>query len=240
MCVEERTKKPFTVLYAENHAILAKTMKFTLERSGDFVIVVAEDGLRAWALYNQHDFDLCLIDVHMPGLNGTSLGAKIREVNSIVPIIYISVDVHIETKIAGFETGGADDYIEKPVNFPLLIYKMKALISRASAQKQIGRQVMLDRHTYNPMTYSIIYNNKTFHLNQKEATVLNKLIMQVNKTVTKEELRILVFKRPDKGSLRPIIVGLRGLFLDSDYLKIRTIRGVGYSLEIPREMIKYF
>ncbi|NLR79130.1 response regulator transcription factor [Chitinophaga eiseniae] len=240
MCVEERTKRPFAVLYAENHSISAKTMKLALEQSGDFVIVVAEDGLRAWTLYNQHDFDLCLIDVHMPGLNGTDLGAKIREVNSIIPIVYISVDAHVETKIAGFEIGGADDYIEKPVDLPLLIYKMKALIGRAVTQAGIGRQVAFDKYTYNPMTYSIVYNNKTFHLNQKEATVLNKLIMQMNKTVTKEELIILAFKRPDKRSIRPIILKLISCFMDSDYVKIRTIRGVGYSLEVPRDMIRYF
>lgn len=236
----KRNVERLTILYAEDHTTTASKLKTSLEEVGNFEVVIAADGLEAWNLFNSQYFDVCLLDVHMPILNGVELGAKIRTVNTIVPIMYISADLKLETKLKGFSIGGADDYCEKPIQVPVLIPKMEALVRRAKEQVEACHVIALDKYIFNTRDCSLTYDDAAFPLNLNETKILKELIVRMNKTVDREELEQIVFGLNHRRSVYAAIAMLRAHFKDSSIVEIFTIQGTGYLLSVPKDCVRYF
>jgi DNA-binding response OmpR family regulator len=229
-----------TILYAEDNTATAHTLKTSLEKAGNFEVVIAADGLEAWDIFNSKYFDVCLLDVHMPALNGVELGAKIRAVNTIVPIMYISADFKLETKLKGFNIGGADDYCEKPIQIPLLIPKMEALVRRAKEQVEASNVIAMDRYIFNTRDCTLTYDDASFSLNLNETKVLKELLVKLNKTVDILELEQIVSGVNKRRALYAAVAMLRAHFRDNGIVEILTIQSTGYQLSVPKDCVRYF
>jgi DNA-binding response OmpR family regulator len=225
-----------TILYAEDNTATASRLKTSLEKAGNFEVVIATDGLEAWHLFNSQYFDVCLLDVHMPVLNGVELGAKIRTVNTIVPIMYISSDL----KLKGFSIGRADDYCEKPIQVPVLIPKIEALVRRAKEQVEACHVIALDKYIFNTRDCTLTYDDASFPLSLNEAKILKELIVRLNKTVDSKELEQIVSGLNKRRALYAAIAMLRAHFRDSPVVEFFTIQGTGYLLSVPKDCIRYF
>ncbi|HEY9261301.1 response regulator transcription factor [Chitinophaga sp.] len=232
-----RNVDTLTILYAEDDTAAASNLKHSLEETGHFEVVIAGDGQIAWDVFNNQYFDVCLIDVHMPVLNGVDLAAKIRAVNTIVPIMYISADLKLETKLKGFSIGGADDYCEKPIQVPVLIPKMEALVRRAKEQAEV---IVLDKYIFNTRDCTLTYDDAVFPLNQNEAKILKALIARVNKTIERETLEQIVFGLNKTRALYAAISMLRAHFRHIPIVDIFTIQRTGYLLSVPKDAVRYF
>ncbi|MBS0026048.1 response regulator transcription factor [Chitinophaga sp. 22321] len=229
-----------TILYADDDALSARTLKLSLERAGNFEVVVAADGQEAWEYFNARYFDACLLDVHMPELDGVELAAKIRTINAVVPIVYISADIQLETKIKGFDIGKADDYCEKPIQIPVLVPKIQALVRRANEQKAASDIIALDKYIFNTRDCTLTYDGVSFSMKLNEVKVLKELVGRLNKTVSRDELKQLIAGGGKESSLYPSVAILRAHFRDSSFVEILTIQGIGYCLTAPKECVRYF
>lgn len=225
-----------TILYAEDNTATASRLKTSLEEAGNFEVVIASDGLEAWHLFNSQYFDVCLLDVHMPVLNGVELGEKIRAVNTIVPIMYISADL----KLKGFSIGETDDYCVKPIQVPVLIPKMEALVRRAKEQIEACHVIALDKYIFNTRDCTLTYDDASFPLSPNEAKILKELIARLNKTVDSKELEQIVSGLNKRRALYAAIAMLRAHFRDSPVVEFFTIQGTGYLLSVPKDCVRYF
>lgn len=239
MNISKKDKEKVIILYAEDDLVAAALLKTSLEKAGNFEVICAANGMEAWSLFSTRYIDVCLLDVHMPGLNGLLLGEKIRADNPIVPIMYISADRKKETKMQGYKFGGADDYYEKPVEIEELIAKMNALIRRARGQVDACKVIKLAEYTYRLKDYTIAYDDMVFSLGLNHVKILNKLIAQLNDTVTKSELRIIVFGFDNNSKLDHYISRLRKHFKSNGKVEILTIQGEGYSLCVSKDLVRY-
>ncbi|SEW17326.1 response regulator transcription factor [Chitinophaga arvensicola] len=239
MTILENAPEAFHILYAENDEVLVKAIKRALEQNGNFIVYCAYDGNEGWELYKRKSYDLCLLDVHMPGLDGVQLGGKIRAGNDKIPIIYLSADLKLETKLKGFKRGGADDYCEKPIQTEVLIYKMYALIKRSKEQNAVWESVSFGAFTYNRKKYTLSYGGKTYQLGIKEVKIMDLLTEKFNVTIPAIDLQTLVGGEGSKHSLNTPIANLRKHFKISPEVKLDTIQLTGYSLRVPTHLIKY-
>lgn len=232
-------KQKLTILWAEDDVIFADSLKPFLEATGKYEVILAASGREAWEIFNTTYIDICLLDVHIPGLHGLELGRKIRAKNPIIPIMYISADSKKETQLKGYEIGGADDYCQKPVARDIFLRRMEVLVRRAKAQIELCKEIDLDDYKYTSKNFSLKYNGRVFSLGMPEAKVLTILIKYLNETVSYEELKEAVFGFEKEGSLTAIIKKLRDHFEGSKTIEIRTIRGIGYLLEISKQLVHY-
>lgn len=116
------------ILYVEDDPNLGFVTKDNLEEEG-FEIVHFSDGKEAWKFFKKEKFDLCLLDVNLPELDGFSLAEKIRTQNSQIPIIFLTAKTLQEDKIAGLKIGG-DDYITKPFSIEELVLRIRVFLKR--------------------------------------------------------------------------------------------------------------
>lgn len=117
-----------TILIAEDDPVLANIIKDALEIKG-FTAMVASDGADALNLFNSVAFDLAVLDIMMPKMNGYDVARNIRKSNELVPIVFLSAKSQTIDVLKGFETG-ANDYIRKPFSIDELVVRINALIKK--------------------------------------------------------------------------------------------------------------
>ena len=141
-------------------------------KSLDYDVICAEDGAEGLVKFNDTAFDMCILDVMLPVLDGFSLAKDIRKVNAAIPILFLTAKSMTEDKIAGFEAGG-DDYLTKPFSIQEFQLRVKALLRRVQVAKTEDEKV------YNIGLYSYDKENQILSISGKE------------KTLTKKEAQIL-------------------------------------------------
>src|SRR5436190_379364 len=114
------------ILIIEDEQKIADTLKFGLSENG-FFVKVAYDGNMGYRLFKTQDFDIVLLDVNLPGMNGYDVCKSIRSINASVPIIMLTALSSLDDKLEGYDMG-ADDYMVKPFEFRELVMKIHALL----------------------------------------------------------------------------------------------------------------
>jgi DNA-binding response OmpR family regulator len=217
------------VLFAENDPLTVYIIKKVLEEQG-YEVYTADNGDAAWKLFNEMEFDICLLDILMPGLNGYELATKIREINTQLPIIYLS---GMDDKVKGLKMG-ADDYIKKPVNYTELVLRMKVflkLAGRANSKKvyTFGNYV-LDMEKL-----VLTIGDAKVNLPMKEMRILSVLAKNLKTTVSRENIIQEVWDRSTAKIERPLYVFIHRIrkHLKADpRVEIETIRNEGYRLQV--------
>lgn len=120
------------VLFAEDEKTLGMIVRDSLQSRG-YDVDWQEDGLSAWRAWNNNDFDICVLDVMMPGMDGFELAKRIRIKNTDVPIIFLTAKSQVQDVLEGFNSG-ADDYMRKPFSVEELMARMKAVLGRRPAE----------------------------------------------------------------------------------------------------------
>ncbi|MGB0431074.1 MAG: response regulator transcription factor [Bacteroidia bacterium] len=140
------------ILYVEDDQTLAFVTKDNLELAG-FDVTHRENGLEAFDTFKEQDFDICVVDVMMPIIDGFTLAKKIRRMNEEIPILFLTAKSLEEDKIEGFKLGG-DDYVTKPFSIEELKLKIEVFLKRAS----IAPKEELPKN-YNVGEYEFDYDN---------------------------------------------------------------------------------
>ena len=223
------------ILLAEDDAILADALTVNLQNAG-FEVETVENGVIAEYLLTKHNYALAILDIGLPMMDGLSVLRKVRQVKPNQPIIILTALCDLEHRVEGLNAG-ADDYLTKPFEFPELEARVRSLLRRAQSFQedkiQQLRNLVFDREAY-----KLTINNEIVDLSPREWSLLDLLLSQHNRVVTKEQ--ILQTWNADKGdvsklegsggSIEVYIHRLRKK-IEPSGLNIRTVRGLGYLLE---------
>jgi DNA-binding response OmpR family regulator len=226
------------ILLVEDDTNLGFLLVDFLESDG-FEVKLYKDGESGYKGFQISGFDLCIIDLMLPRMDGFTLAGKIKEADAEIPIIILSARSMREDKIKGFRIG-IDDYITKPFDEEELLYRVKAILSRTrqSNNQAIKKSVFsIGKYNFDPSNQLLKFNNQPQRLTIKESQILGLLCNQINNLVKREEIMIMVWGESDYytgRSLDVFISKLRSYLRNDSAVKITTIPTVGYVLEVQK------
>ena len=199
--------------------------------SNGYKVDCANDGLEGIQMYKDRNYNLILLDIVMPNLDGFSMCKMIRK-ESDVPIIFVTALSSESDQIKGFDLL-CDDYIVKPFSYNLLIKRIEAVLRRSKEDKA-GVYLTFEKIKLNLKTYSAEIDGKIIDLTLKEFNILKSLIENYPQVVTREKLLDSIWGYDYFGDIRTVdtnIKRLREKLLDkANY--IATVRGSGYKFEV--------
>lgn len=222
------------ILVVEDEKKIADTLKFGLSEF-NFDVAVAYDGTVGYHLFNARDFDLVILDINLPGMNGYELCKAIRLKDRNVPLIMLTSMITLQDKITGYDSG-ADDYMVKPFEFKELLLKIRALLKRTLNQnlpvgnilKAVDLEMDLD-------SKEVKRDNKIINLTAKEFQLLEYLLRNKNKLVSRVDIAINVWDVDFETNTNVIDVYISYLRnkVDKDFTHklIQTHVGMGYILK---------
>ncbi|MBQ1763572.1 MAG: response regulator transcription factor [Aquincola sp.] len=220
------------LLLAEDDALLADALVAQLERAG-FQVQHAPNGPVAEYLLLKQPFDLAILDLGLPMMDGLTVLKHVRAAKPTLPVVVLTAMDGLDSRVAGLNAG-ADDYITKPFDFPELEARLRALLRRtqpaaAAAEVEMGR-LSLSREARRASI-----DGQALELSPREWTLLDLLVTHRDKVVTKEQIAQAWGNEGGEAtgsgnSTEVYIHRLRRKFEGSG-LTIRTIRGLGYLLE---------
>ncbi len=224
------------ILVVDDEQVLVKGIKFNLENEG-YEVEVGYDGQRAVELAKAGDFDLIILDLMMPKLDGLQACLAIREFSN-VPIIMLTAKGELSDKVQGLE-GGADDYITKPFNLLELKARIRAILRRGASQRQDkGREERLVRGhiSLDAAQRAVWRDGDEVELTAKEFDLMELLMNNPGKVYSRSALLDLVWGYEYAGEERTVDVHIRRLRekLERDSANpelILTKWGVGYYLK---------
>lgn len=230
------SKQRLKILLAEDDHNLGVLLVDYLSSEG-FDVVLCQDGETAVETFQRSDFDLCLLDVMMPKLDGFSVAKKIRAKDKIVPIIFITARSMKEDKLKGYDLG-ADDYITKPFDEDELLWKIKAVIRRVPTGKSEVKHeiVSLGSYLFDYNNLLLIMNGNSKRLTGREGDILKYLSDHRNVLIKREELLEDVWGENDYflgRSLDVFITKIRKYLNEDPQLTIENVFGVGFVFNTP-------
>ena len=195
----------------------------------------ASDGLEGIQLFKKKEYDLVLLDIMMPNLDGYSVCKMIRQTSN-VPIIFLTALNEESNQLKGFELE-CDDYITKPFSFNLLIQRVKAVLRRGriniSNNLLIFEKLKLDLNTY-----SVQIDDQNIELTLKEFNILKMLIEKYPQVVTRENLLDSIWGYDYYGDTRIVDAHIKNLRKKISLPYIKTVKGIGYTLEKDIEVLE--
>jgi len=220
------------ILIAEDEEHIRSTLAINLELEG-YEVELAENGVIALQMVENQHFDLVLLDIMMPELDGISLLKKIRLQHKYIPVIILSAKDTSQDRILGLKFG-ADDYLIKPFNLEELMLRIENILKRSAIQnnKQL-ESYSFGNNQINFKTYEAIGQNGNYRLTQKEMMLLKMLIEHKNEVVSRQQILHAVWGYdifPSTRTIDNFILSFRKYFEVDPKQPIHflSIRGIGY------------
>jgi len=220
------------ILVVEDEPKIGEYLKKGLTESG-YIVTLATNGIDGRFYILSHEFDLIILDIMLPGINGWQLLDEIRRVNIQVPVMFLTAKDGVGDRVKGLESG-ADDYLSKPFAFTELLARIKNLLRR-SKDNHIEEVISVSDLTINIKSRIVKRSGKKLHLTPKEYLLLELLARRQGEVLPRSLIASLVWDMNFDSDTNVIDVAIRRLRakVDDDYqIKlIHTIRGMGYKLE---------
>lgn len=180
------------ILIVEDERKIADTLKLGLEEHG-YYVEVAYDGSIGWKLFDNHDFNLVVLDINLPGINGYELCKRIRSKDTQVPVIMLTALTTLNDKIEGYDAG-ADDYVIKPFEFRELLMKIRVLLKRTTSQHlPVGNVLKAGDLEMNLDSKEVKRDGILVSLTAKEFQLLEYLLRNKNKVVSRADIAVNVW-----------------------------------------------
>ena len=217
------------ILVVEDDLDIQELLQNFLQESG-YDITVANDGLEAINIFSDDDFDLILLDILLPKIDGFSVCEFIRK-KSQIPIIILTALNGEKEQIKGLDLQ-VDDYITKPFSMPVLVRKIAAVLRRASkTSDQEHKTISYDNLILDFDDYTASVNGISYELTQREFEVLRELLLNQGRILTRQNLLNKLWKYDFYGDERVIDTHIKNLRKKLNITFIQTIRGVGYKID---------
>ncbi|MFM2048138.1 MAG: hypothetical protein RI955_686 [Bacteroidota bacterium] len=229
-------KPTANILLAEDDKHLGMLLTDFL-KAENFNITLCNDGEKALKAFDTFPFDLCLLDVMMPKLDGFELAKWIRKKDKNIPIIFITAKSLKEDKLIGYENG-ADDFITKPFDEEELLWKIKALIRRTNVElANIETEIIsIGTYQFDFKNQSLIFNGAIKRITEKESEILKYLVAHQNQIIKREEMLKTLWGKNDYflgRSMDVFITKIRKYLKDDATISIENIFGVGFIFNVP-------
>lgn len=228
------SKTIINILLAEDDPNLGMVIKDYLEMKG-YSIRVCKDGVEALDAFKKIKFDLCILDVMMPRMDGFTLAKEIRKISELIPIVFLTARTMDDDRIKGFKAG-CDDYITKPFSTEELGLRIKAILKRCNMMTTIPDKGMrIGRYLFDPSNMMLKIEDTERSLTRKETELLSLLSYNMNQIVTREYALRSIWGDDDYfigRSMDVFITKLRKYLVDDPAISITNIHGTGFRLEV--------
>ena len=221
------------VLYVEDEPSLAQIVSESLVSRG-YDVTVATDGKSALEIYQNDAFDICVLDIMLPKMNGYELAEKISETSPNIPIIFLSAKTQTKDVLKGFEVGGRD-YLKKPFSMEELIARINNLLQLVPSQKPSSDQYSFGQWMFYPERYELAHKDQVNTLSERESRILHLLCENINTTCYRKEILLSVWGDDsfyNSRNLDVYINKLRKLFRSDQTIDLMTVKGVGYVFKV--------
>ena len=221
------------ILLVEDEKNFGMILKDYLSMNG-YTVVLCEDGEQGLASFKEGKFDLCILDVMMPKKDGFTLGNELKEINADIPLIFLTAKGMKEDVLKGYKLG-ADDYVIKPFDSEVLLYKIKAILLRNSKPVNAVEEFEIGSFLFNSKLRILKKDDKETKLSPKEAALLKMLCEFKNDVMPREKALKEIWKDESYFTGRSMdvyIVKLRKFLASDSKIEINNLHGNGYSLQI--------
>lgn len=230
------TKERYKLLLAEDDINLGILLSKYLHREG-FDVELCQDGIQALKVFRQHSFNLCLVDVMMPKMDGFSFVKSLRRIDKNIPFIFITAKSFKEDKLIGYGLG-AEDYVTKPFDQEELLWKIKAIIRRVTENsiEKKSELTLIGKYTFDASTHSLTIGGISKRMTAKESNVLFYLFQHQNTIIRREDMLKDLWGENDYffgRSLDVFITKIRKYLKEDEDLSIENIFGVGFIFNVP-------
>ena len=225
--------KKYRILLCEDDTNLGMVLKNYLELN-DYDVVLERDGRLGLAAFQREKFDICLLDVMMPHMDGFTLAEEIRDVDPDIPLFFLSAKTMKEDIIQGYKLG-ADDYITKPFDSEVLMHKIRAILKRNEEmnKEQENMEFDLGNFHFNPKLRELTISDKKLTLSPKENELLRMLAEHKNDLLPREKALKKIWGSDtyfNGRSMDVYIAKLRKYLKEDENLEIVNIHGNGFRL----------
>jgi two-component system, OmpR family, response regulator len=230
--IHMNNQKPVKILVAEDDANLSLLLCDYLKLLG-YETVSARDGKEGWGLFQQGIFDMCILDVMMPRMDGFTLAEQIRKKNSSVPIIFLTARNLNEDRIRGFKSG-CDDYVTKPFNSEELGLRVEAILKRSGILKQ-EEHYDIGIYKFDAANMMLTSSFGSQSLTPKESSLLRLLCRNKNQLLSREKALKDIWGDENYfvgRSMDVFIARLRKYLKDDPKVSITNVHGTGFRLEV--------
>lgn len=231
-------EEKYKVLLCEDDVNLGRALKYVLETNG-LSVTLERDGRLGLMEFRKNRFNICLLDIMMPGMDGFQLAAEIRKISPEIPLIFITAKNMKEDVVKGYKLG-VDDYITKPFDSEILLMKVKVAIKRgevAMATTKIDGKINLGKYVYDTELRHLFFNNKIHTRLSPTEHYLLTLLYQNRDSILSRDTALRKIWGSDtylnSRSMDVYITRLRKyLSLDPD-ISIDNLYSTGFKLVIP-------
>lgn len=227
-------KEKYNILLAEDDLNLGILLVDFLEAEG-YNVKLCKDGELALKTIEMKSFDICLLDVMMPKMDGFALAKAIKKKDVNTPILFITAKSLKEDKLKGYAIG-ADDYITKPFDEDELLWKIKAIIRRIPSNANVDETIMqIGAYTFDFQKQSLTIANTVKRITEKECVILKYLYVHRNKIIKREDILTEIWGNNDYflgRSLDVFITKIRKYLKEDDSITIENVFGVGFIFNV--------
>lgn len=216
------------ILIIEDELPIQNILKAFLADAG-YTVVSANDGMEGIASFHKEQFDLVLLDIMMPKLDGYTVCEMIRN-ESNTPVILLTALDDEESQMKGFDLL-ADDYITKPFSAPLVLRRIEAILRRVQSEEGDTHILTYREIQLNPETYKVFVSGQEVVLTAREFEVLRLLMENKGRVFTREQLLDQIWNYDYIGDDKIINTHIKNIRKKLGVDCIETIRGVGYRID---------
>jgi len=225
----------FNIFLVEDDLNFGGVLKSYLEMD-NFNVTWVDDGQKAIAAFKDSEYSICILDVMLPNMDGFAIAKKIKEMRPNTPLIFLTAKTLKADMLHGYQLG-ADDYITKPFDSELLLYKIRAIIKRnndglVNSPDEIYE---IGKYQFNYFIRQIIYQDKCIKLSPKEADLLKMLCVSKEKVLMRSETLKTIWGDDNYFTTRSMdvyISKLRKYLKDDPNVEIENIHSSGYRLMV--------
>ncbi len=224
------------ILLVEDEENIRNVVKLNLELEG-YEVVETDNGKAAVHIFQEQHFDLLILDVMLPEMNGFEICEQVRLSNTTVPIIFLTAKDTPQDRVAGLKKG-ADDYLTKPFNLEELLLRVQNLLKRSNKQAAEESEIFkFGSNDVNFSTFEAKGNQGDFTMTKKEAMLLKLLVERKNEVVSRNQILQFVWGYdvfPSTRTIDNFILSFRKYFEEDPHNPkyFQSIRGVGYKFVI--------
>jgi two-component system, OmpR family, response regulator len=220
------------ILLVEDDPNFGSILKSYLELN-DFDAMLKTDGKQGLSAFRSYPFDICILDVMMPEMDGFTLAREIRKQDAGIPVIFLTAKTLKADVIEGFRTG-ADDYITKPFDSELLLYKIRAILKRTPKEDENPQTLFrIGKYTFNYALRDLLCEDGSVHLSPKEAELLRMLCIAKGGVLLRKDALDRIWEADNYFTTRSMdvfIARLRKYFKGDPAIEIINIHGNGFRL----------
>jgi two-component system, OmpR family, response regulator len=227
--------KKIKILLVEDDPNFGSILKSYLELA-DYEIMLKQDGKQGLTCFRNNSFDLCILDIMMPEMDGFTLAIEIKKINDKVPLIFLTAKTLKEDVIEGFRIG-ADDFLTKPFDSEVLLYKISAILKRKNHgevdHEDDNTDISIGSYQFNYRLRKLSNDKQTYTLSPKESGLLNMLCKAKDGILTRSDALNKIWGADNYFTARSMdvfIARLRKYLKDDPRVEIINIHGNGFRL----------